>query len=366
MSSAASAPSSTRDINSLHTAQLGTASCSTELSDIDIAVYRYAVHIGQVTPTSPIPELELSADDVASACARLQHLHLLSAGGSAASLVPVSPEIARRRLNDPLATEIKRRQQAIDENNQLLSSIGEALVQVQQSGIDVIDDARRASHRWEEIAQCCTAELLSTHLGSQTDNEHLERVAAVNIPILGRGVKRRMIYQHISRSNLSMQSFSQTLTRHGALVRTSSESFEVMTIFDRRTAFIPLECNGEARGGAAVITNESVVHYLHRIFERVWSGAMLYEGTEGMNMAASDDRMLLLRLMAAGLKDQAIANRLGMATRTSRRRVTELLKDLGATSRFQAGLKVGQLGILPVESSISLNSGNWVNAHPLS
>jgi sugar-specific transcriptional regulator TrmB len=366
MSSATSAPTSHHDLGSLDTAQLGTTSCPTELSDIDISVYRYAVHNGQVTPGLPITELKLSAKDVASACARLRHLHLLSADGSAADLVPVSPEIARRRLNDPLATEIKRRQQAIDDNNQLLSYVGEALVQAQQPGIDVIDDTKRACRRWEEIAQRCTVEVLSTHLGAQTDNEHLERVAALNIPILRRGVKHRMIYQHISRSNLSMQSFSRTLTRHGALVRTSSESFEVMTIFDRQTAFIPLVHNGDARGGAAVITNQSVVRYLHRIFERVWSSAMLYEGTEGIDMAADDDRMLLLRLMAAGLKDQAIANRLGMATRTCRRRVMALLEDLGATSRFQAGLKVGQLGILPMDSALSLNPGNWVNAHPLS
>ncbi|MDX6281300.1 MAG: hypothetical protein QOH03_2371, partial [Kribbellaceae bacterium] len=54
----------------------------------------------------------------------------------------------------------------------------------------------------------------------------------------------------------------------------------------------------------------------------------------------------LLALAAAGLTDQAIARRLGVAQRTVERRMQRILKALDATTRFQAGLRAGQRGLL--------------------
>jgi len=59
----------------------------------------------------------------------------------------------------------------------------------------------------------------------------------------------------------------------------------------------------------------------------------------------SEDQQLL-SLAAAGLTDQAIARRLGVAQRTVERRMQRILKALDATTRFQAGLRAGQQGLL--------------------
>ena len=61
-------------------------------------------------------------------------------------------------------------------------------------------------------------------------------------------------------------------------------------------------------------------------------------------LSSEDQR--LLALAAAGLTDQAIARRLGVAQRTVERRMQRILKALDATTRFQAGLRVGQRGLL--------------------
>ena len=50
--------------------------------------------------------------------------------------------------------------------------------------------------------------------------------------------------------------------------------------------------------------------------------------------------------MAAGVTDEAAANRLGVSLRTVRRRVADLMERLDASSRFEAGLKAGRRGWL--------------------
>jgi DNA-binding NarL/FixJ family response regulator len=46
----------------------------------------------------------------------------------------------------------------------------------------------------------------------------------------------------------------------------------------------------------------------------------------------------LMTLLAAGLKDDAIARQLTLSSRTVGRRVAELMDTLGARTRFQAGV----------------------------
>ena len=53
----------------------------------------------------------------------------------------------------------------------------------------------------------------------------------------------------------------------------------------------------------------------------------------------------ILRALGAGLTDEAAARRLGVSLRTYRRRVAELMATLDADSRFQAGVRAGELGL---------------------
>jgi DNA-binding NarL/FixJ family response regulator len=50
-------------------------------------------------------------------------------------------------------------------------------------------------------------------------------------------------------------------------------------------------------------------------------------------------------LHQAALTDETAARRLGTSLRTYRRRVAELMAALEAGSRFQAGVRAGELGL---------------------
>ena len=52
----------------------------------------------------------------------------------------------------------------------------------------------------------------------------------------------------------------------------------------------------------------------------------------------------MLTLMAVGMKDDAIARQLGISPRTLRRRSQELLVELAAGNRFQAGVEAARRG----------------------
>jgi DNA-binding NarL/FixJ family response regulator len=47
-----------------------------------------------------------------------------------------------------------------------------------------------------------------------------------------------------------------------------------------------------------------------------------------------------------GAKDETIARQLGVSLRTVRRRVAELMDELGASTRFQAGMEAVRRGLL--------------------
>jgi hypothetical protein len=94
-----------------------------------------------------------------------------------------------------------------------------------------------------------------------------------------------------------------------------------------------------------VIRKHSVIRALTVLFESLWEKAMTVPGygPQGDDVGAGDRRLLLGQL-AGGAKDEQIARALGMSLRTVRRRVAELLDELGAQSRFQAGVEAVRRG----------------------
>lgn len=61
----------------------------------------------------------------------------------------------------------------------------------------------------------------------------------------------------------------------------------------------------------------------------------------------TEEELVLLSLLATGLKDDAAAARLGWNPRTLRRRLRSAMTKLGAASRFQAGYLAAAAGWIP-------------------
>jgi len=99
--------------------------------------------------------------------------------------------------------------------------------------------------------------------------------------------------------------------------------------------------------GTAAFRLPSVVTTTTELFERVWSSAeplAAGDPTETADLGARERD--LLTLLSAGSTDESAAVRLGVSVRTVRRMVSDLMQQLGARSRFQAGARAAGRGWL--------------------
>ncbi|MET3977268.1 LuxR C-terminal-related transcriptional regulator [Cellulosimicrobium sp. 4261] len=91
-------------------------------------------------------------------------------------------------------------------------------------------------------------------------------------------------------------------------------------------------------GRTRAVTDRDAVAALRALAESEWDRAQ----PDGDALAPSEDT--LLRLLAEGKTDTAVAVRLGVSPRTVRRHAAGLMGRLGATSRFEAGVRAAQRG----------------------
>jgi DNA-binding NarL/FixJ family response regulator len=148
----------------------------------------------------------------------------------------------------------------------------------------------------------------------------------------------------------------------GSLIRAGEEARVLpwlpfkMALVDRRRAVMPLDMDPPLTRGV-LIKGSTMVVALVELFERLWREALpvrpeLWSGDgppePGQEEAADlgpEDRKLLA-LLAAGLKDDAIARQLGTSPRSLRRRLRHLLDELNAETRFQAGAQASRRGLV--------------------
>lgn len=122
-----------------------------------------------------------------------------------------------------------------------------------------------------------------------------------------------------------------------------------LRIMDRKVALVPLV--GGSYDSLVIVHPSGLLDALVELFEAYWERATpITAGRRAGDAEAhgqdepSEDDLLLLRMLQAGLKDQAIARQLGVSARTATRRITALMKKLGAKTRFQTGAEAASRG----------------------
>ncbi|MGH3403216.1 MAG: DNA-binding response regulator [Streptosporangiaceae bacterium] len=136
----------------------------------------------------------------------------------------------------------------------------------------------------------------------------------------------------------------------GAQVRISSAPLPHETIIlDRRVAILagPYRHQPSPLGREYTVTTSPVlVGGVYSLFTAAWEAATdLSAYLRGEVPELAPEAREILRALGEGLTDEAAARRLGTSLRTYRRRVAELMAALEAGSRFQAGMRAGELGL---------------------
>jgi DNA-binding CsgD family transcriptional regulator len=100
---------------------------------------------------------------------------------------------------------------------------------------------------------------------------------------------------------------------------------------------------GFADSPRLLVRQGSLVAALTLLFEQYWERAVPVSELSG---PLSSERTFLLRQLRAGAKDEQISRTMGISLRTVRRRIAELMIELGADTRFQAGAEASRRGWL--------------------
>ncbi|MQA08325.1 MAG: DNA-binding response regulator [Pseudonocardiaceae bacterium] len=194
----------------------------------------------------------------------------------------------------------------------------------------------RAGHLWEHVSDlaCAANDLYTWSVTRPSGPERQQRPERI-----------RKLYRPGVLLDPSTAQHLRGLADSGAEIRITPDEINETIIFDRRIVILAGDASYGVRG-YSVITRQEVVAGVQSLFEAAWRA-----GTE---LAVYDAQIAEIRtlaprimeLLGSGCKDETAARTLGLGVRTYRRRVAELMNALGASSRFQAGVRARELGVV--------------------
>ncbi len=324
-----------------------------ELSPAAVNVYRRALEEGEFRFEDAVAVSGLPRDQVAECRDALVASQLLQPSSeSPGTLVPVNPELAIARLAEPIESTIRSYRQAMESTRERLlllmpAYLGRTASGSASGGLEIITEAAEVQLLVNHAVDTCSKEWLSVQPGGARDPIALQQALPRDLEAVHRGVRVRSLYQHTTRTQLSIRSYVSAMAEAGAQIRTADQLAERMFIFDRELAFIPRRSQPGQPPGAVVVREPVLISFLCTLFDQFWANAMPFiTDGPGYQNVSSELRVALLGLLAQGLKDEVVAKRLGMSVRTCRRHIASIMQELGAESRFEAGVKAAQLGLL--------------------
>ncbi len=173
-------------------------------------------------------------------------------------------------------------------------------------------------------------------LMASPENTHEERAIA-------RGVRYRTIVETGVMERPGFFDVARQAHAMGEDVRVLPSLPTRLIMIDRRLALLPLRSQGERSvSGALLVHPSGLLDLVISAFEQCWRAATaLLDAADDDESAADND---LLRLLLLGMTDTAVANQLGVSTRTVQRRVAVLMERAGVSTRIQLGAAAVRLG----------------------
>ncbi|WP_344883516.1 helix-turn-helix transcriptional regulator [Nonomuraea antimicrobica] len=300
-------------------------------------------------PRATLPELAVHTGRTTVALrrafSRLEALGLVSRmAGRPVRFLPTRPDVA-------VAALISRREEGLAQARlaalALLAETPHLEHHAPEELVEVVQGQAAVVQRFTQLQQTATEELLVLDRPPYAQDPSEQNVEEIDR--LAHGVLVRGIYDVSALEIPGKLRLAQESVAAGEQARISPEVPMKLAIADRRSAILPLSTDESAHADSAVIVHSStLLDALVTLFEVLWRSALplpakplgAFDGTADL----PDPE--LFTLLAAGLKDEAVARQLGVSLRTVHRRVSELMDRLGARTRFQAGLLASRRGWL--------------------
>ncbi|MFD9357611.1 LuxR C-terminal-related transcriptional regulator [Streptomyces sp. NPDC060031] len=318
------------------------------LSPAALELYAYAVERRSFAAAEATAALGAPADPAITELTSAHLLQRLPDGaaddGGAERWSAVSPRAAAVRSLAPLALRARETHDEMDRLRGLLETLVPAYEAAtvqrdleQADVLELITDPAAIQQLIGQLIASAEQEVLTSHPGGGRPTRVLEQAIGRDESLLGRGVRLRTIYQHTARYSRPTAAYVERIAAKGGQVRTLGDGLMRMILIDRHTGIMAVRDDVAA---ALVVREPNVVDFMVHAFERSWVEAEPFATTVGPDQARSisdELRQTIVRLLAEGLEDKVIARRLGMSERTCQRHIAEVMRAVGAKSRFQAG-----------------------------
>lgn len=167
-----------------------------------------------------------------------------------------------------------------------------------------------------------------------------------NRQIEDRGLTYRVLYH---RDALAIPGRMADIWRgiqRGERARVSSHVPMKMVLCDDQLALIPVTNAGGGADAAYLVHPSSMLDAFSELFEALWARAVPINraSAEDDTDRLADEDAELVGLLASGATDETIARTLGLSVRTVHRHVHRLMSEVGAGTRFQAGMEAVRRG----------------------
>ncbi|MBV9592883.1 MAG: helix-turn-helix domain-containing protein [Actinobacteria bacterium] len=323
-----------------------------ELTPIEVAVYRRLIDPPGLGVESLVREVGLPHPEVAAALANLVELRLLRHEDNR-RYVAVSPDLAEAEALGSEELELSARRAEIERLRTRIRRVlpqwtDAARARVDVGATELVTEAEAITNVLMHFAESCEREVLS--VSPERVPERLDgRTRRANLYSLGRGVQIRALYTHSALRDRATRTYLSDLAENGAQIRAAATLPGRSLVIDREVALLPVPFEDGSRPGLAVVREPHLVAWVVDMIERLWADATtLKDLLEGGPLTGELDqtRAAILRMLAEGEKDEAISRRLAISVRTCRRYIADYMAQVGATSRFQAGVIAAHEGHL--------------------
>ncbi len=317
------------------------------LSQESLDLYRLLLQKPELGRTANRPqlctELGLPLDEVEARLAHLRNMNFLASRWHDGDEYPVDPAVTFERLTAERQSTIGQLTQELDADriraSEFISDYNRFLIQNAVPDVEILDDVDKANLRMQSFHPQKSLWGMAKPgpiNASPTDNFADQHTIA-------RGVECRYLVSESQLKTRLGQEWVDFLWDVGGKVRVVPSIPFKLVIFDGESAAMPIDPDDHS-AGAVVHHSKAVVRMAVEMYEHYWRYAdRSFERTPEAGELSGQEAELL-RLLVQGATDEQVARKLGVSMRTVRRMAAKLSEQVGASGRFELGVRAAQRG----------------------
>ncbi|GAA2788033.1 helix-turn-helix domain-containing protein [Streptomyces showdoensis] len=217
--------------------------------------------------------------------------------------------------------------------------------------VEIVDDPAQVHRELADLTESVRDSVYSMLTGA-VRREEMALELEWDRRRVARGVRVHAMYSQRVGAVPEMVQHLAARTALGVEVRLSPVVPMNMVLADDNFALLPTDPH-DPESAAILARGPGLVRSYRALYGYCWHAATPYgheepaeHGGDGLN----EQQRAALRMLASGIKDEQVARNLGVSLRTVSRLISEVMQELDAASRFEAGVKAARMGLLDGET----------------